>query len=96
MKIAVLGATGLVGRTMLQVLDQRGFGNPDQFQIIPSASPRSVGTTIPFAGRNLTVVSPQDAIDAHNTSEHFTRIVPQMGALVEQADPVELYTEVSV
>ena len=35
------------------------------------------------------------AIDAHNASEHFTRIVPQLGALVEQADPVELYTEVT-
>ena len=37
----------------------------------------------------------QAAIDAHNASEHFTRLVPQMGALVEQADPVELYTEVA-
>lgn len=37
----------------------------------------------------------QAAIDAHNVSEHFTRIVPRLGALVEQADPVELYTEVA-
>ena len=37
----------------------------------------------------------QAAIDAHNASEHFTRLVPQLGALVEQADPVELYTELS-
>jgi len=35
------------------------------------------------------------AIDAHNASEHFTRIVPQLGALVEAADPVELYEEVA-
>ena len=65
MKIAVLGATGLVGRTMLQVLEERGFGNPEEYEIIPSASPRSIGTSIPFAGRSLTVVSPQDAIAAH-------------------------------
>lgn len=37
----------------------------------------------------------QAAIDAHNASEHFTRLVPRLGALVEQADPVELYTELT-
>ena len=37
----------------------------------------------------------QAAIDAHNASEHFTRLVPQLGALVEHADPVELYTELT-
>lgn len=36
----------------------------------------------------------QDAIDAHNTSEHFTRIVPQLGKLLETSFPVEHYTEV--
>ena len=39
----------------------------------------------------LEVWKDQAAIDAHNASEHFTRIVPQLGALVEVADPVELY-----
>ncbi len=37
----------------------------------------------------------QAAIDSHNASEHFTRLVPQLGSLVEEACPVELYTEVS-
>lgn len=36
----------------------------------------------------------QDAIDAHNASEHFTRIVPQLGKLLEINYPVEHYTEV--
>ena len=36
----------------------------------------------------------QAAVDAHNASEHFTRLVPQLGALVETAFPVELFTEV--
>ena len=62
MKIALLGATGLVGRTMLRVLEERGFADCD---IIPAASPRSIGKTIDFAGRKLTVVSPDDAIAAH-------------------------------
>ncbi len=36
----------------------------------------------------------QDAINSHNTSEHFTRLVPQLGALVEISYPVEHYTEI--
>ena len=62
MKIAVVGATGLVGREMLTVLAERGFGKEE---IIPAASPRSVGKEIDFAGRKLTVVSVDDAIAAH-------------------------------
>ena len=61
MKIAVVGATGLVGGVMLQVLQERGF---DHCDIIAAASPKSVGKTIPFAGRNLTVISVPDAINS--------------------------------
>ena len=35
----------------------------------------------------------QAAIDAHNRSEHFTRIVPQFAALTEERLPVEFFTE---
>ena len=59
MKIAVVGATGLVGGVMLQVLEERGFAN---CEIIPAASPKSVGKEIDFAGRKLKVVSVADAI----------------------------------
>ena len=62
MKIAVVGATGLVGREMLTVLAERGFAN---HEIIAAASPKSVGKTIPFADRQITVVSVEEAIDAH-------------------------------
>ena len=62
MKIAVVGATGLVGREMLTVLNERGFG---QEEIIVAASPKSIGKKIAFAGRNLTVISVDDAIAAH-------------------------------
>ncbi len=61
MKIAVVGATGLVGREMLTVLAERGFGDEE---IIAAASPRSVGKKIDFAGRQLTVVSVDEAIAA--------------------------------
>ena len=59
MKIAVVGATGLVGREMLTVLAERGFG---QEEVIAAASPKSVGKEIDFAGRKLTVVSVEEAI----------------------------------
>lgn len=62
MKIAVVGATGLVGSVMLKVLAERGFASAE---IIPAASPKSVGRTIDFAGRSITVVSVDDAISAH-------------------------------
>ena len=57
--IAVVGATGLVGSVMLQVLAERGFGNA---AVYAAASPRSVGRQVEFAGRRLTVMSVEDAI----------------------------------
>lgn len=62
MKIAVVGATGLVGREMLTVLAERGF---EKEEIIAAASPKSVGKAIKFAERTLTVMSVEDAIAAH-------------------------------
>lgn len=62
MKIAVVGATGLVGSEMLKVLEERGFGTSD-YEIIVAASEKSVGKEIDFAGRKLTVVSVEEAID---------------------------------
>ncbi len=59
MKIAVVGATGLVGSTMLKVLEERGFAHEE---IIVAASAKSAGKKIFFAGRELTVVSVEEAI----------------------------------
>ncbi|MBR9976253.1 MAG: aspartate-semialdehyde dehydrogenase [Bacteroidetes bacterium] len=53
-RIAVVGATGLVGRTMLNVLEERRF---PVSRIIPVATERSAGTTVPFAGEELPVVA---------------------------------------
>lgn len=61
MKIAVVGATGLVGSKMLKVLEERGFASEE---IILAASAKSVGKKLSFAGRMLTVVSVEDAIAA--------------------------------
>jgi len=62
MKIAVIGATGLVGIVMLQVLQERGFGD---CEVLAAASPNSVGKQIDFAGRKLTVVSTDEAVAMH-------------------------------
>jgi len=59
MKIAVVGATGLVGREMLLVLKEQDI-IPDL--LIPVASPRSIGKTIEFNGNNFVVSSNEEAL----------------------------------
>jgi len=61
MKVAVVGATGLVGSKMLQVLAERNF---PVTEIIPVASERSIGKKVMFKEKEYTVVSYQDAIAA--------------------------------
>src|SRR3954469_23989791 len=61
MKVAVVGATGLVGTKMLQVLAERNFPITE---IIPVASERSVGKEVEFKGKKYKVVSMQDGITA--------------------------------
>ncbi len=51
--VAVVGATGVVGRTMAQVLLERGFP-VGEIRLLASA--RSTGTTVPFGGRKVEVV----------------------------------------
>jgi aspartate-semialdehyde dehydrogenase len=61
MKVAVVGATGLVGTKMLQVLEERQF---PVTELVPVASPQSIGKTITFAGKNYSVVGMETAIAA--------------------------------
>lgn len=60
MKVAVVGATGLVGKKMLQVLAEQNF---PVTELIPVASERSIGKEIHFKGKPYRVVGMQDAID---------------------------------
>lgn len=69
MKIAVVGATGLVGTEMLKVLAERNFPVTD---LIPVASEKSVGKKISFKGHEYTVHSMQQAIDAKPTIAIFS------------------------
>ncbi len=61
MKVAVVGATGLVGTKMLQVLAERSF---PVTELIPVASERSVGKEVTYKGKQYKVVSMTDAIAA--------------------------------
>ncbi len=60
MKVAVVGATGLVGTTMLKVLEERNL--PIE-ELIPVASEKSIGKEITFKGKTCKVHGMQQAID---------------------------------
>ena len=102
MKIAVVGATGLVGSIMLQVLAERGFANEE---IIAAASPKSIGKEIDFAGRKLRVTSVEDAIAQHpqyaifsagaSTSRLYAPMFAEVGCtVVDNSSCWRLYDEV--
>ena len=59
MKVAVVGATGLVGSKILQVLAERNF---PVSELIPVASEKSVGKEVKFKGKKYKVISATDAI----------------------------------
>ena len=61
MKTAVVGATGMVGRTMIKVLEERNF---PVTELIPAASEKSVGKEIIFKGKPVKVVSVMEAVEA--------------------------------
>ncbi|MFC7446155.1 MULTISPECIES: aspartate-semialdehyde dehydrogenase [Mesoflavibacter] len=61
MKVAVVGATGMVGEVMLKVLAQRNF---PVTELIPVASQRSVGKTITYNNKDYKVVSLEDAVNS--------------------------------
>ena len=60
MKVAVVGATGMVGQIMLKVLAERNF---PVTELIPVASEKSIGSEVEFKGKKYEVVGMQTAID---------------------------------
>ncbi len=61
MKVALVGATGLVGQVMRDVLEERNFPISE---FLPVASARSVGKIVQFKGKDYSVVSMEDAVAA--------------------------------
>lgn len=60
MRVAVVGATGMVGEVMLKVLAERNFPITE---LIPVASEKSVGKEVEYQGKKYTVVGMQTAVD---------------------------------
>lgn len=60
-KIALVGATGLVGSIMMKVLEERGFGGSE---FLPCASAKSVGKEVRFAGKSYKILPVEEAIEA--------------------------------
>ena len=69
MKVAVVGATGLVGNKMLQVLAERNF---PVTELVPVASARSLGKEVIFNGKGYQIVPMEDAIAAKPTIAIFS------------------------
>lgn len=60
MKVAVVGATGMVGNVMLKVLAERNFPITE---LIPVASEKSIGKEITYQGKNYKIVGMQTAVE---------------------------------
>lgn len=61
MKVAVVGATGLVGAVMLKILEEREF---PLTEVLAVASERSIGKTVVFKGRDIPVIGMKEAVSA--------------------------------
>ena len=59
MKVAVIGATGMVGSVMLQVLEERKFPTTE---LIPVASERSIGKKVRFQSHEFSILSIEEAL----------------------------------
>ena len=59
MKLAVVGATGLVGTEILKVLEERNF---EFSELYPVASERSIGKKVKYKGREYEIIGMKDAI----------------------------------
>ena len=89
MRVAVVGATGMVGQVMLQVLAERNFPITE---LIPVASERSVGKKVTYKQKEYTISSMEDAITAKpdiaifsaggNTSLEFAPKFAEVGTTV--------------
>ncbi|WP_320007798.1 aspartate-semialdehyde dehydrogenase [Maridesulfovibrio sp.] len=88
-RVAVVGATGAVGREMLKVLEQRDF---PASEIVPFSSSRSAGTKVPYKGEELTVIElKEDSFEGFDlalfsagggTSEKFAPLAAKAGCVV--------------
>ena len=102
LKIAVVGATGLVGSVILKVLEERGFSNEE---IIPVATQKNVGKEIEFAGRKIKIQSVEDTINSYcdyaifsaggKTSKQYSPLFAEKGTtVIDNSSAWRMYKDV--
>ncbi|WP_159586899.1 aspartate-semialdehyde dehydrogenase [Chelativorans xinjiangense] len=79
-KIAVAGATGNVGREMLNILEERGFPADE---VVPLASRRSLGTEVSYGDKTLKV----KALDNHDFSDTDICLMSAGGSVSKEFSP---------
>ena len=62
MKVAVVGATGLVGQAMIRILEERRF---PVSKLVPVASEKSSGETIPFQNGSLPIITMEEGLEEY-------------------------------
>ncbi len=80
LKVAVVGATGEVGRTMIEILEQRQF---PVSQLVPLASERSAGEPVRFQGKQVIV----QKLDEHDFSDTDIALFSAGGSVSEAYAP---------
>ena len=80
MKVAVVGATGLVGSKMLQVLAERNFPVDE---LIPVASERSIGKEVEFKGKKYKIVGYRKHPDGYRVEDDAQKIEFPLGTSID-------------
>ena len=79
-KVAVVGATGNVGREMLAILSERGF---DADEVVPLASRRSMGVEVSYGNRTLKI----KALENHDFSDTDICLMSAGSAISKEWSP---------
>jgi len=103
MKVCIIGATGLVGKTMIKLLEERKFPVD---QLIPAASERSTGKTITFCNNEIKVAGISEGLAAKpdlvlfsaggRVSKEFTPAFAQYGKVIDNSSVWRMDPEIKL
>ncbi len=103
MKVCIVGATGLVGKTMIKLLEERKF---PVNQLIPAASERSSGKTIIFRNNKIKIVSIREGLAAKpdlvlfsaggRISKEFAPAFAQYGKVIDNSSVWRMDPEIKL
>jgi len=103
MKVCVVGATGLVGKTMIKLLEERKI---PVNQLIPAASERSSGKTVFFRNNKIKIVNIKEGLAAKpnlvlfsaggKVSKEFAPAFAQYGIVIDNSSAWRMDTEINL